>query len=84
MGDISEFFNGLFDAARGGFQDFVQYRLIRNEQELANRYSAGVNSYYRDGQPVTSWSNPNGAGSLMPMLLIGGAALVGVVLLTRK
>ncbi|MBC7286221.1 hypothetical protein [Hoeflea sp.] len=85
---LDDFFSGLWDGVQGTFQQYLNYRIVRNDASLSQAYYDGMTRYYTGSAPVTgsgAWSNPNaGLSAYMPLILIGGVAVVGAALLLRR
>lgn len=65
----------MADGAFGKWLDYQQQdRLFDVYEQSQQRRYAGYGS---------SWANPDGTGSMLPLLLIGGAVVAGVLLLAR-
>jgi hypothetical protein len=82
--DVGSFFGSLFDKATGAFSEYLNYRLIRSDQELNSAYANAVNSYHQSTQPSGSgtWSNPTSQTTMF--LVVGSVVAVGAVLLLRR
>lgn len=82
LSGVGDLFGAIWDRTQGVIGRIADVELLDRELDLFSAYQANQAAIERANNPSLYGGSMLSAGSLMPLLLIGGVVLIGVVLLT--